>query len=56
MGRGPVQISEEAVGEAPIDELSGGIELDWAFFEQKLGDRSTQSRSDDLLLIRRRRF
>ena len=36
-----MQISHEKVGDAPSGDYRDNLELDWAFFEQKIGDRSS---------------
>jgi hypothetical protein len=36
-----VQLANRELGESPIDDFSQGVQLDWAFYERKLGSRTT---------------
>jgi len=36
-----VQLADRELGESPIDNASHGIQLDWAFYERRLGSKTT---------------
>jgi hypothetical protein len=36
-----VQLADRELSESPIDDVSHGIQLDWAFYERRLGSKTT---------------